>query len=162
MTTQSSTPAAARTVQLPSARTMFGAVVVAGILLPIAAFIGDIVLSDSDPYRNEGPVESIISIGVVGGAALVIALGVSALLVGSPERARIGAVVFGALSVLTMIVFWSGAPGLFGAAAAWLAGLTRGGRPLGGAARIAGIVGVFVAVLDVLLTVGGVVLGAFV
>jgi hypothetical protein len=64
--------------------------------------------------------------------------------------------------VLTMIVFWSGAPGLFGAAAAWLAGLTRGGRPLGGAARIAGIVGAFVVVLDVLLTVGGLVLSAFV
>ena len=80
----------------------------------------------------------------------------------TPERARIGAVVFAALSVVTIIVFWSGAPGLFGASAAWLAGLTRGGRPLGGAARVAGIVGAFVAVLNILLSVGGIVLSALI
>jgi len=162
MTTQTTTPATGRTIQLPSARVLFGAVIVACILLPFAVFLGEILFTDNDPYRNEGPVDSFISIAVVGGAALVIALGVSALLVGSPERARVGAVVFGALSVLTVVVFWSGAPGLFGAAAAWLAGLTRGGRPLGGAARVAGIVGAFVAVLNILLAVGGIVLSAII
>jgi len=162
MTTQTTTPATGRTVQLPSARVLFGAVIVACILLPFAVFLGEILFTDKDPYRNEGPVDSFISIAVVGGAALVIALGVSALLVRSPERARVGAVVFGALSVLTVVVFWSGAPGLFGAAAAWLAGLTRGGRPLGGAARVAGIVGAFVAVLNILLAVGGIVLSAII
>ena len=161
MTTHT-TPAAARTIQLPSARAFFGAVVGACIVLPFAVFLGDIVFTDNDPYRDEGPVDSIVSIGVVGGAALVIALGVSALLVRNPERARIGAVVFGALSVLTVMVFWSGAPGLFGVAAAWLAGLTRGGRPLGGAARVAGIVGAFVAVLNILLVVGGIVLSGII
>jgi hypothetical protein len=64
--------------------------------------------------------------------------------------------VLGALSVLTVIVFWSGAPGVLGAGAAWLAGLTRGGRPLGGAARVAGLVGAFIALLNVVLSVGGV------
>jgi hypothetical protein len=162
MTTQTTTPATGRTVHLPSAATLFGFVIVACIVIPMVAFLGDIVFTDNDPYRDEGPVDSIISIGVVGGAALVLSLGVSALLVRSPERARIGAVVFGALSVLTLIVFWSGAPGLFGAAAAYLAGLTRGGRPLGGAARVAGIVGAFVAVLNILLSVGGMVLSAII
>jgi hypothetical protein len=137
-------------------------VIVACIVLPFAVFVGEIVFTDQDPYRNEGPIESMISIGLVGGIALLIAVGISSLLVRNPERARIGAVVFGALSVLTLMVFWSGAPGLFGAAAAWLAGLTRGGRPLGGAARVAGIVGAFVAVLNILLTVGGIVLSAIV
>ncbi len=66
--------------------------------------------------------------------------------------------MLGALSVLTVIVFWSGAPGLLGAGAAWLAGLTRGGQPLGGAARAAGLVGVFIALLNVVLSVGGVLL----
>jgi hypothetical protein len=130
-------------------------------VLPFVAFLGDIVFTDKDPYRDEGPVDSFISIGLVGGIALVLALGIGAVLVRNPERARIGAVVFGALSVLTVIVFWSGAPGLFGAAAAWLAGLTRGGRPLGGAARVAGMVGAFIALLDILLTVGGIALSAF-
>jgi hypothetical protein len=161
MTIQSTTPATGRTVQLPSARAFFIAVIGACIVLPFVAFLGDIVFTDKDPYRDEGPVDSFISIGLVGGIALVLALGIGAVLVRNPERARIGAVVFGALSVLTVIVFWSGAPGLFGAAAAWLAGLTRGGRPLGGAARVAGIVGAFIAVLDILLTVGGIALSAF-
>ncbi|ONH30636.1 hypothetical protein BL253_12990 [Pseudofrankia asymbiotica] len=62
--------------------------------------------------------------------------------------------------VATLVVFWSGAPGLLGGCAAWLAGLTRGGRPLGGAARIAGIVGAFIALLNIVLTVGGVIVAA--
>lgn len=161
MTTQS-TPATGRTVQLPAARTFIGAVLFCCVLLPLAIFAGEILFTDNDPYRNEGPVDSIVSISVVAGIALVIALGGGALMAGSPERARVGAVVFAALSVLTIIVFWSGAPGLFGASAAWLAGLTRGGRPLDGAARVAGIVGAFVAVLNILLSVGGTLISWFV
>jgi hypothetical protein len=76
------------------------------------------------------------------------------------RAAKVGAILLGALSVLTLVVFWSGAPGVFGACAAWSAGLTRGGRPLGGAARIAGIVGVFVALLNIVVTVGGVIASA--
>ncbi len=162
MTTHVTTPDAGRTVQLPAARTLIGAVLVACVLLPLAIFAGEILFSDRDAYRSEGPVDSIVSIGVVGGVGLVLALVLGAVLVRTPERARIGAVVFAALSVLTIIVFWSGTPGLFGASAAWLAGLTRGGRPLGGAARVAGIVGAFVAVLNILLTVGGLVISMFV
>ena len=41
-------------------------------------------------------------------------------------------------------------------------GLTRGGRPLGGAARVAGIVGVFVAVLNILLSVGGILISGLI
>ena len=162
MTTRMTTPEAGRTVQLPAARTLLGAVLVVCVLIPLGIFLGEILLTDRDPYRSEGPVDSIVSIGIVGGVGLVLALGLGALLVRTPEQARIGAVVFAALSVLTVIVFWSGTPGLLGASAAWLAGLTRGGRPLGGAARVAGIVGAFVAVLNILLTVGGVALSALV
>jgi hypothetical protein len=82
-------------------------------------------------------------------------VGITLLLRRTPERAKVGAILLGALSVLTLVVFWSGAPGVLGACAAWLAGLTRGGRPLGGAARAAGIVGAFIALLNVVLTVGG-------
>ena len=156
MTTHSTTPAPARTVQLPSAAVLLGAVLTCCVLLPNAVFLGQILFTDKDPHENDGPLESIISISVVAGVALVLAVGVSAFLVRSRERARIGAVVLAGIAVLTVIVFWSGAPGIFGACAAWLAGLTKGGRPLGGAARVAGIVGVFVAVLNILLSVGGI------
>jgi hypothetical protein len=162
MTTHITTPDAGRTVQLPAARTLFAVVLGACVLLPLAIFVGQILFTDRDVYRSEGPVDSIVGIGVVGGVGLVLAVGLGAMLVRTPERARIGAVVFAVLSVVTIIVFWSGTPGLFGASAAWLAGLTRGARPLGGAARVAGIVGAFVAVLNILLSVGGLVLSALV
>jgi hypothetical protein len=158
MTSQTTTPATGRTVQLPSAPALISAVLGVCVLLPLAIFVGEILFTDHDPHEPEGAIDSIVSISVVAGAALVLAVGIGALLVRSPERARIGAVVLAALSVLTVIVFWSGAPGLFGASAAWLAGLTRGGRPLGGAARVAGIVGAFVAALNLLLTLGGIAL----
>jgi hypothetical protein len=158
MTTTQSTSTAGRTVQLPSAPALIGTVFAACVLLPMAVFLADILFTDNDPYRSEGPVDSIVSIGVVGGVGLVLAVGLGALLVRAPERARIGAVVLAVLAVLTVVVFWSGTPGMLGASAASLAGLTRGGRPLGGAARVAGIVGFFVAVLNVLLSVGGILL----
>jgi hypothetical protein len=153
----SESTAATRSVSLPSARVLVGGVYAVCVLGLIAVFIGEIVFTDNDPNRSEGPIESIISVGLVGTAALVIGVGIALWLVRTPERAKVGAILLGALSVLTLIVFWSGAPGVFGACAAWLAGLTRGGRPLGGAARIAGIVGAFIALLNVVLTVGGVV-----
>jgi hypothetical protein len=148
---------ATRSFSLPSARVLVGGVYAVCVLGLIAVFVGEIVFTDSDPYRSEGPVESIISIGLVGTAALVIGVGLNLLLRSTPERAKVGAILLGALSVLTLVVFWSGAPGVLGACAAWLAGLTRGGRPLGGAARAAGIVGAFIALLNVVLTVGGVI-----
>jgi len=153
---------ATRSVSLPSARVLIGGVYGVCVLGLIAVFVGEIVFTDSDPYRSEGPVESIIAVGLFGTAALVIGVGMGLLLRGTPERAKVGAIILGALSVLTLVLFWAGAPGVLGACAAWLAGLTRGGRPLGGAARAAGIVGAFIALLNVVLTVGGVIVDGIV
>lgn len=71
-------------------------------------------------------------------------------------RARVGAVVFGALAVPTVILFFSGTPGMFGATAAFLAGLTRGRTPTTGVPRVFGIVGLVFAILNVVITVVGV------
>ncbi|MGI9084136.1 MAG: hypothetical protein ACR2FE_02455 [Aeromicrobium sp.] len=105
-------------------------------------------------FRNQA-VESMITLGIIGTAALVLGVVVASTMARTPERAKVGAILLGALSVLTVIVFWSGAPGVLGACAAWLAGLTRGGRPLDGAARVAGLVGAFIALLNVVLMIGG-------
>jgi hypothetical protein len=153
-----STPAT-RSVSLPSARVLVGAVYAVCVLGLIAVHAGEIVFTDKDPHRSEGPIESIITVGLVGTAALVIGLGIGLFLVRTPERAKVGAILLGALAVLTLPAFWSGAPGVLGACAAWLAGLTRGGRPLGGAARAAGIVGAFIALFNVVLVVGGIIVG---
>lgn len=152
---------ATSSVALPQARIFVGAVYALVVLGPLAVFTAGILFTGDDPYSNDGPVESMITIGIVGTVALVIGVAVAASLIRTPERARVGAIVLAALSVLTVVVFWSGAPGVLGACAAWLAGLTRGGRPLGGTARVAGVVGAFIALLNVVLTIGGFTVTAF-
>jgi hypothetical protein len=154
----STSPTSLRTVTLPSARVFVGAVYAICVLGMIAVFVGVIVFTDQDPLEREGPIRSIIGVGILGTAALLIVIGMGLWQARAPERATMGAIVLGALSLLTLIAFWSGAPGVLGAGAAGLAGLTRGGRPLGGAARVAGIVGVFIALLNVVLSVGAVLL----
>jgi hypothetical protein len=155
MSTSTTTP---RSVQLPSAPVLVGVVYAVCVLGLVAIFTGEIIFSDKDPHRSEGPIESLIGVSILGTAALVIGVGLALWLVRTPERARVGSFVLLALSVLTIIFFWSGAPGILGACTAWCAGLTKGGRPLGGGARVAGIVGAFIALLNVVLTFGGVLL----
>jgi hypothetical protein len=152
--------ATSRSVTLPSAPVLVGSVYCICVLGLIAVFVGEIVLTDEDPHRSEGPIASIVAVGTFGTAALVIGVGLGLWLVRTPDRARSGAVLLGALSVITVPVFWSGAPGVFGACAVWLAGLTRGGRPLTGAGRVAGVVGAFVALLNIVVLVGSLLLTA--
>jgi hypothetical protein len=159
MSTSMSAP---RTVQLPSARVFVGGVYVVCVLGMIALFTAEIVFTDKDPRRSDGPVESIVAISILGTAALVIGVGLFLWLVRTADRARIGSFLLLALAVITVVFFWSGAPGIFGACAAACAGLTRGGRPLTGGARAAGIIGAFIALLNVVLTIGGVALDPFV
>jgi hypothetical protein len=142
-------------VALPSTPVLVSVVYAVCVLLPLAVFTGQIIFSDKDPHRSEGPIEELILVSIFGTAALVIGVGLALWLARTPERARAGSFVLVALSVLTVGFFWSGAPGIFGACAAWCAGLTKGGRPLSGGARVAGIVGAFIALLNVVLTIGG-------
>jgi len=158
MSTSTSAP---RTVQLPSARMLVGGVYVVCVLGMIALFTGEIVFTDRDPHRREGPVDSIIAISIFGTAALVIGVGLLLWLGRTPERARVGSFLLLALAVVTLAFFWSGAPGILGACAAACAGLARGGRPLTGGARAAGIIGAFIALLNIVLTIGGMVITPF-
>jgi hypothetical protein len=154
----STSTTAPRTVKLPSAPVLIGAVYAICVLGLVAFFTGEIAFTDHDPHADDGPIESMITISIAGTAALVIGVALLAWLGRTSDRARIGSFVLLALAVLTVPFFWSGAPGVLGACAGACAGLTRGGRALSGAARIAGIVGLFIALLNVVLTVGGVVL----
>jgi hypothetical protein len=124
-------------------------------LLSIALHVGEILFTDHDPHAPQGPIESIQSVAVVGGIGLVIALSIALPMSRDADRARIGAVVLGALAIVTLPVFWSGAPATLGACAAWLGGLTRGSYPQTGAARGLGIVGLVIAVLSIVATVFG-------
>lgn len=72
------------------------------------------------------------------------------------DRSRLGAVVFGLLCVPTLVLFFSGAPGMFGATSAYLAGLTRDRSPAAGVPRVFGVVGLTFAILNVLVAVLGI------
>jgi len=154
----STSTATQRSVRLPSAPVFVGVVYAVCVLAMLVVFTGDIIFSDKDPHRSQGPIEELIGVSMFGTAALVIGVGLALWLARTPERARVGSFVLAALSVLTVVFFWSGAPGIFGACAAWCAGLTKGGRPLSGGARVAGIVGAFIALLNVVITIVGVAL----
>jgi hypothetical protein len=124
-------------------------------LLSIVFHVGEILFTDHDPHAPAGPIESILSVAVVGSVSLVIALAIAIPLSGDPDRAKTGAIVLGVLTIVSLPVFWSGAPAVFGATAAWLGGLARGSYPQTGAARGFGIVGLVVVVLEIVATVFG-------
>ena len=118
--------------------TVFLLTTVLGLAFQTADFV--FTVSGEDPYRAEGPVDSINGIALFGGIALVVALAIALPLRRDPAKARIGAMVLGSLALLTLPFFWSGAPAVFGAAAAWMAGLTKDAEPQTGVARGFGIV----------------------
>ncbi len=124
-------------------------------LLSIVFHVGEILFTDHDPHAPDGPIASIVSVAVVGGIGLVVALAIAVPLSRDPQRARVGAIVLGVLAIITLPVFWSGAPATLGASAAWLGGLARGSHPQAGAARGFGIVGLVIAALEIVATVFG-------
>ena len=138
-----------------SAPLLVGGAFVLTTVVNIAVQVAGILFTDDDPHRPDGAISSIESISVVGVAALAIAIAIALPLVKAPSRARVGAIVLGALSLVTVPFFWSGAPAIFGATAAWLAGLTKGARPQSGAARAFGIIGFVIAILGVVAVFAG-------
>jgi hypothetical protein len=124
-------------------------------LLSIAFHVGEILFTDHDPHAPDGPIASIESTALVGVIGLVLALAIAVPLHHDPHRSKVGAIVLGALAVITLPVFWSGAPAVLGASAAWLGGFARGSHPQAGAARGFGVVGIVLAVLQIIATVFG-------
>jgi hypothetical protein len=149
------TDATSTDVRLPSPAVLVGGAFALTTLLNIALHVGEILFTDHDPHAPEGPIESIRLVSLVGGVGLAVALAIAVPLARDPRRARAGAIVLGALSVITLPVFWSGAPAVLGACAAWLGGFARGSYPQTGAARGFGIVGIVLVVLQIVATVFG-------
>jgi hypothetical protein len=151
----SAVTAANRTTRGLSAPLLVGGAFVLTTVVGLAFQVADILFHDKDPHRPQGPIESIESIAVVGVIGLIVALAIALPLVRNPAKAKIGAVVLGALAIVSLPFFWSGAPAVFGACAAWLGGLTKNGHPQSGAARAFGIIGFVVAVLVIVAELVG-------
>lgn len=142
--TTSTAVAARRGITGPA---LVGTVFLLTTLVGLAFQAAAVFLDDGDPHRAQGPVESIKNIALFGGISLIVALAVALPLRRDPTKARIGAIALGSLALITLPFFWCGAPAIFGAAAAWLAGLVKDTEPQTGVARGFGIVGLVVAAL---------------
>ena len=145
----------------PSAALLVGGAIALTVGVQVAVFgIGMFVASDHDIHRSQGVKSGLVSLSVVAAVCLAVAFAI-ALVTGRPaSRSKVGAIALGALSVLSIPVFWAGGPAIFGGLAAWRGGLTKDGQPHTGAARAFGIIGLVAAVLNVVailvLTLGNV------
>ncbi len=147
------TAPAARGLRLPSGPVLVGVVYAVCVLGAVTFFGGQLLLTDVEPSAPEGPLDSMLGIGLFGSVALVVVLSVVLALRRRPSSARVGTFGLLALAVVTLPFFWCGAPGLAGAGAAWLGGLARGAPPQTGSARVAGLVGLLLAALNVVFNV---------
>ena len=129
----------------------FALTTIANALFHVAFSIWDI--RNDFGAGNRSPEEQLPVIIVIGVIGLLAAVGIGKWL--SEDRAPRGAVVLGALSILTLPVFFSGAPASLGAMAAVRAGFARGGSPTTGAPRGFGIAGIVIAVLIIVAVFGG-------
>jgi hypothetical protein len=136
----------------------------AGVQLTVFV-VGMFVASDHDIHRSQGVKASLVSAAVVAAICLVVGFAIALATRGSASRSKVGAITLGALSVLSIPIFWASGPAIFGGLAAWLGGLTKDGHPHTGTARAFGIVGLVAAVLNVIailvLTIGNVVMNGY-
>ena len=156
-TPRSATPSS----RVPSAQVVISAVYALCVLVPLA-YLTLVVILGLDPSGPDTARQEMIAIGLVGTTTLVSGVLPGLYLAKSDSASRIGAIVYGVLSLLTIVFFWSGAPGILGAVAAWLGGLTRGRTPVQGAARVLAIIGLCIAILNCVANVAWSVVGAFV
>ncbi len=141
----------ANTHRSPSAPLLVGAAIAlsAGVQFSVFA-IGMFVASNHDIHRSEGVEGQLVSSSLVAGICLVVGFAIALITRRSASRSKVGAITLGALSVLSIPIFWASGPAIFGSLAAWLGGLTKDGHPHRGAARAFGIVGLVAAVLNVI------------
>jgi hypothetical protein len=159
--TASRTVTTSNTHRSPSAALLVGAAIALSTGVQFAVFaIGMFVASDHDIHRSQGVKASLVSVSLVAAICLAVGFAIALATRRPASRSKVGAIALGALSVLTIPIFWAGGPAIFGGLAAWLGGLTKDGQPHTGAARAFGIVGLVLAVLNVVailvLTLGNV------
>jgi hypothetical protein len=134
----------------PSAPLLVGAAIALSTGVQLAVFaVGMFVASNHDIHRSQGVKASLVSSAVVAAVCLAVGFAIALTTHRSASRSKVGAITLGALSVLSIPIFWAGGPAIFGGLAAWLGGLTKDGQPHTGTARAFGIVGLVAAVLNV-------------
>jgi hypothetical protein len=150
-TTSTAVPTTPKTRRSPSAALVVGIAIAlsAGVQFSVFA-IGMFVASEHDIHRTDGVKGSLVSSSLVAGICLIVGFGIALATRRSARGSKVAAITLGALSVLSIPIFWASGPAIFGSLAAWLGGLTKDGHPHTGAARAFGIVGLVAAVLNVI------------
>jgi hypothetical protein len=159
--TAAPTAASSNTHRSPSAALLVGAAIALSTGVQLAVFgILMFVASDAEIEGSQGVKASLVSISVVAAVCLAVGFAIALATRQPATRSKVGAILLGALSVLSVPVFWAGGPAIFGGLAAWLGGLTKDGHPHTGAARAFGVIGLVLAVLNVVaimvLTLGNI------
>src|SRR4029453_16699274 len=105
-TPRSTTPSG----RIPSAPVVISTVYAFCVVVPLMYLMLVIALG-LDPNGPDTARQEILAVGLVGTTALAIGVLPGLYLAKSDTSSRIGAIVYGALSLLTIVLFWSGAPG---------------------------------------------------
>jgi hypothetical protein len=151
--TTSPTLPSTKTHRAPSAALVVGTAIALSAGVQFAVFaIGMFVASEHDIHRSEGVKASLVSSSLVAVICLVVGFAIALATRRSARGSKVAAIALGALSVLSIPIFWASGPAIFGSLAAWLGGLTKDGHPQTGTARAFGIVGLVAAVLNVIAT----------
>ena len=145
----------------PSGPVLIGIVYGVCVLGLSLMMVAEILWGAKDAHRSEGPIESLQGILPFGTIGLLLAVVPALFLRKSDQGSKIGAIVYGALAVPALVFFWCGLPGIFGATAAWLAGVTPDRPAQPGVARVFGVLGLCLAVLNPIVTIFGVGIAAF-
>ncbi len=134
----------------PSAVLLVGAAIALSSGVQVVAYaIGMFIANKHDINRSEGVKATLVSSALVAAICMTVGFGIALTTRRSASRSKVGAVVLGALSVLSIPIYWAGGPAIFGGLAAWRGGLTKDGHPQTGAARAFGILGLVAAVRNI-------------
>jgi hypothetical protein len=140
---------------VPSYRSLASAVFVLCVVGMLVNLSADLLVNGPGEAAPRDTVDQLVGVSVFGTIGLLVTVLPAIRIARSEKGARIGALVYGILAVPLLFFFWCGVPGMFGAASAYLAGLTRGGRaPETGPVRAVGVVGLVFAVLNPIVVVG--------
>lgn len=154
MSTMTTVDTAAEQSRVPTYRSLAAIVFVVCVIGMLVNLGAELLIDGRSEADQRDTVDQLIGVATFGTIGLLVTVLPAVRLAHDPRRARIGALVYGVLAVPLLFFFWCGVPGMFGAASAYLAGLTKDRTPTTGPVRAVGVVGLVFALLNPIVVVG--------
>jgi len=140
--------------RVPTYRTLATIVFVVCVVGMLVSLGADLLINGRGEAAPRDTVDQLSGVATFGTIGLLVTVLPAIRIARSERAARIGALAYGILAVPLLFFFWCGVPGMFGAASAYLAGLTRGRTPSAGPVRAVGVIGLVFAVLNPVVVLG--------